>query len=74
MKKLLLIGLLLITLSVQSQVKDTLIATPNEAKDTLYVINDMVIAIDTAWNYSEWHEEKPVIIGVASLSPYIKQD
>lgn len=81
MKRLLFLLTITLTLSLtatsQEANQDTnpsgRIAIPNQAKDTLYIVQPMYGMVVSMWNKPEYEAEKPVFIPVRSLDAYIRR-
>ena len=66
MKQLLLVFMMTLGITSYSQSTESVAyATPK--KDTLYVVKDMFIMIETLWNQPRNIAEKPVLIPVESI-------
>lgn len=78
MKKITLIATLLLAFSMTalSQTKsniDSRFACPNEKKDTLFVVNEMIPLMTVIWTSPIYDKEKPVIVPVKIIDPYVKR-
>lgn len=55
----------------QSLTENGKVAVLSKNKDTLYILVDMYDSIHYIWNMPEYLKEKPILVAVASLDPYI---
>ena len=80
MKKITLVGVLLIGFSLCGYSQTTTIETEdynsgrialtNPSKDTLYVVKPMVNLFTTIWDDPSYKNERPTIVSVETIDPY----